>query len=59
MRKGLAPGERGEIRARGPQIMLGYRNLPEETAATLRGGWLCTGDIGECGRPFLFPVPGM
>jgi long-chain acyl-CoA synthetase len=43
----LAPGERGEIRARGPQIMQGYRNLPEETARTLRGGWLYTGDIGE------------
>ena len=42
----LAPGERGEIRARGPQVMLGYRNLPEETAQTLRGGWLYTGDIG-------------
>jgi long-chain acyl-CoA synthetase len=43
----LSTGERGEIRARGPQIMQGYRNLPEETAQTLRGGWLHTGDIGE------------
>jgi long-chain acyl-CoA synthetase len=43
----LPAGEKGEIRARGPQIMKGYRNLPEETAATLRGGWLHTGDIGE------------
>jgi long-chain acyl-CoA synthetase len=43
----LGPGEKGEIRVRGPQIMCGYRNLPEETAATLRGGWLYTGDIGE------------
>jgi long-chain acyl-CoA synthetase len=43
----LGTGERGEIRARGPQIMQGYRNLPEETAQTLRGGWLYTGDIGE------------
>lgn len=42
----MAPGELGEIRARGPQIMLGYRGLPEETAAALRGGWLYTGDIG-------------
>lgn len=39
--------ERGEIRARGPQIMQGYRNLPAETAQALRGGWLYTGDIGE------------
>lgn len=43
----LGCGERGEVRARGPQIMQGYRNLPEETARTLRGGWLYTGDIGE------------
>jgi long-chain acyl-CoA synthetase len=43
----LPPGERGEIRAKGPQIMSGYRNLPAETAAALRGGWLYTGDIGE------------
>jgi len=43
----LAVGEQGEIRARGPQIMSGYRNRETETAATLRGGWLYTGDIGE------------
>jgi len=39
-------GEAGEVRARGPQIMTGYRNRPEETAAALRDGWLYTGDIG-------------
>tara|TARA_R110002126_G_scaffold6156_27_gene32607 strand:- start:1060 stop:2550 length:1491 start_codon:yes stop_codon:yes gene_type:complete len=43
----LPAGQTGEIRARGPQVMAGYRNLPDETAATLRGGWLYTGDIGE------------
>ncbi|MGE0565543.1 MAG: AMP-binding protein [Pseudolabrys sp.] len=42
----LATGEAGEIRARGPQIMAGYRNRPDETAEALRGGWLHTGDIG-------------
>ena len=43
----LPVGHSGEIRARGPQIMRGYRGLPEETAAALRDGWLYTGDIGE------------
>jgi long-chain acyl-CoA synthetase len=43
----LGAGERGEIRARGPQLMSGYRNRAEESAEALRGGWLYTGDIGE------------
>jgi long-chain acyl-CoA synthetase len=43
----LPVGQSGEIRARGPQIMQGYRGLPDETATALRNGWLYTGDIGE------------
>jgi long-chain acyl-CoA synthetase len=39
--------EDGEILNRGPNTMLGYWNNPEDTAATIRDGWLHTGDLGE------------
>ncbi len=41
------PGEAGELIARGPNIMKGYWNRPEETAAALKDGWLHTGDIAR------------
>jgi long-chain acyl-CoA synthetase len=40
-------GETGEIIVRGPQVMKGYWNKPQETALVLRNGWLFTGDIAK------------
>ncbi len=36
----------GEILTRGPHVMVGYWNMPEDTAQTIRDGWLHTGDLG-------------
>ncbi|MFC3774926.1 acyl-CoA synthetase [Mycolicibacterium holsaticum] len=41
------PGEIGEIVCRGDVVMSGYWNNPQATAAALRNGWLCTGDMGS------------
>lgn len=50
----LPPGSVGELRARGPQIMKGYWNKPEETSKVLSGGWLRTGDLGYMDENGIF-----
>lgn len=42
----LPAGERGEVCIKGPQVMAGYHNRPQETAEVLVEGWLHSGDIG-------------
>ncbi len=43
----LGVGQDGELAVKGPQVMLGYWGRPEETAATIKDGWLHTGDIAR------------
>ena len=54
----LPPGQQGEIVVKGPTVMKGYWNLPEETARTIRDSWLHTGDIGYIDEDGYFYVTG-
>jgi acyl-CoA synthetase (AMP-forming)/AMP-acid ligase II len=53
----LGPGADGEVQVRGPQVMQGYLNNPDATAATLDAdGWLHTGDIGRVEADGYFAI---
>jgi fatty-acyl-CoA synthase len=53
----VAPGEVGELCVRSRQVMDGYLNQPELSAATLKGGWLHTGDLARADeRGYLYIV---
>ncbi|MFN3900229.1 MAG: long-chain-fatty-acid--CoA ligase FadD [Alishewanella aestuarii] len=49
-------GEAGEMIVQGPQVMLGYLNRPEETAKTIKDGWLYTGDIATMDADGFFYI---
>ncbi|MCS7225122.1 MAG: long-chain fatty acid--CoA ligase [Armatimonadetes bacterium] len=52
----LPPGQEGELLIRGPQVMKGYWNRPDETAHTLRDGWLYTGDVASMDEDGYFRI---
>jgi long-chain acyl-CoA synthetase len=54
----VAPGEVGELAVRGPQIMAGYWQRPDETAAVLRDGWFLTGDLATRDDDGFFRIVG-
>jgi long-chain acyl-CoA synthetase len=54
--KTLGAGETGELAVKGPQVMRGYWNRPEETELVLRNGWLLTGDIARMDRDGYFYI---
>jgi long-chain acyl-CoA synthetase len=54
--KDLPLGEAGEILIKGPQVTNGYYKMPEETANTIKDGWLYTGDIGKMDQEGYFYI---
>jgi len=55
-KKEMKPGEPGELIIRGPQVTQGYYNKPNETKASLKDGWLYTGDIGTMDEEGYFYI---
>ncbi len=56
--KTLPVGEVGELIIKGPQVMKGYWNMPEETENTIRNGWLYTGDLAKMDEDGFFYIVG-
>ena len=54
----LPIGEVGELIVKGPQIMKGYWNIPDETSQVLRNGWLYTGDLAKMDEDGYFYIVG-
>ena len=52
----MTVGESGELIVSGPQVMKGYWNMPDETANTLRDGWLYTGDVAQMDEDGYFYI---
>lgn len=54
--KRVEEGERGELCVRGPQVMQGYWQRPDETAETIKDGWLFTGDVAVMDENGTFKI---
>lgn len=52
----LSPGGIGELQVKGPQVMKGYYNRPDETAKSILDGWMCTGDIATMSEDGFFKI---